>query len=274
MSFTKSIAASILVLMAVTGCTRSQPVVEAEPAPVPIIQDFSITAEDMEYFTGLLQDQELAEKITASPDEFLALMKQIIDEPEELFLLADKQHALPSDYIPEDLRPLTEYPLLLNRNDLSLREMIMPAVLKMDAAARDDGIKLVYSSSYRSYEYQKGLFARHVREMGEEEAAKVSARPGTSQHQLGTTIDFGSITDEFADTPAGRWLYDHAPEYGFTLSYPRGYEDLTGYSWECWHYRYIGIPASRMTQEYFGGIQHYFLYFINDNLEWFKAHRT
>ncbi len=274
MIFTRNTTASVLLILALAGCTQKQPVVVAEPTPQPIIQDFSISSEDLIYFTGLLKDRELAGRITAAPEKFLNLMKQITNAPEELYLLADKQHALPSDYIPEDLRPLTDYPLLLNRTDLSLREMIMPSVLRMDAAAREDGIKLVYSSSYRSYEYQKGLFARYVREMGEEEASRISARPGTSQHQLGTTIDFGSITDEFAETPEGKWLYEHAPDYGFTLSYPRGYECITGYSWECWHYRYIGIPAAQMTVEYFNGIQHYFLYFINENLEWFKAHRT
>ena len=128
---------------------------------------------------------------------------------------------------------------------------------------KKDGITLLVSSTYRSYDYQKKLFARYVAQDGEALAERYSARAGTSQHQLGTAIDFGSITDEFAETKQGKWLYAHAAEYGFSLSFPAGYEDVTGYMWECWHYRYIGKDACALQKKWFGDIQQYMMEFID-----------
>jgi hypothetical protein len=94
----------------------------------------------------------------------------------------------------------------------------------MVEAARLDGVLLDISSTYRSYTYQENLFAYWVDQLGREEAERVSARAGTSQHQLGTTVDFGSVTTAFAAEPGGIWLSEHAHRFGFSLSYPDGYE--------------------------------------------------
>ena len=80
-------------------------------------------------------------------------------------------------------------------------------------------------------------------------------------------MDFGSITDDFADTPEGKWLYENGWEYGFSLSYPEGYETLTGYRHELWHYRYLSRPFTRLEREYFESIQHYLLLFLHENRE-------
>ena len=236
----------------------------------PLIPDFSLSRDELARFAADNADPETGKAIMARSAEFLLLMREILKEPEELFLIADKKRALPEDYEPEDLVALTEFPLTLNRKDLSLRALIIPDLLAMDQAARNEGRVLVYSSSYRSYDYQKQVYQRHVDQMGQEAADRVSARPGTSQHQLGTTVDFGSITDAFAETPEGRWLKENAWRFGFSLSYPKGYEDLTGYAWESWHYRYIGRPAARMTELFFGGIQHNFLYFLDAHRGFFQ----
>ncbi|ORC34465.1 hypothetical protein B4O97_12550 [Marispirochaeta aestuarii] len=241
--------------------------------PFPLIPDFSLSRDDLARFAADNANPGTAEAIMVRPAEFLLLMREILKEPEDLFLIADKKHTLPEDYTPEDLVALTEFPLTLNRKDLSLRERIMPDLLAMDQAARNEGLKLVYSSSYRSYDYQKQVYQRHVNQMGQEAADRISARPGTSQHQLGTTVDFGSITDAFAETPEGRWLKKNAWRFGFSLSYPEGYEDLTGYAWESWHYRYIGRPAARMTELFFEGIQHNFLYFLDAHRSFFQERR-
>ena len=141
----------------------------------------------------------------------------------------------------------------------------MPNLLAMAKAAKADGVTLVSSSGYRSYEYQRRVYAREVRMYGQETADRESARAGTSQHQLGTVIDFGSITDAFAETRAGKWLAAHAEEYGFSLSYPRDDEALTGYRYESWHYRFITVAGTRLQKEFFGDIQQYLLLFLNDN---------
>ena len=86
-------------------------------------------------------------------------------------------------------------------------------------------------------------------------------------------MDFGSITDAFAATKAGRWLAAHAEEYGFSLSFPKGYEEVTGYRYESWHYRYITRPAAKLQKEYFDDIQQYLLEFLHDNRALLEARR-
>ncbi|WP_169730443.1 M15 family metallopeptidase [Salinispira pacifica] len=218
--------------------------------------------------------EQIYEHIVSEPAIFLQYLQGMLNSPDPmLYALADKRHSLSSDYVPSDLVSLNEYQstLVLNRNDLSLRSSIMPMVLAMVEAARLDGITLDFSSSYRSYEYQEGLFQRHVDNLGLEEAERVSARPGTSQHQLGTTMDFGSVTPAFAVHPAGLWLAEHAGDFGFSLSYPDGYEEITGYSYEPWHFRYIGDAAVSLQDRYFQGIQQYLLEFYHYTHEEFRT---
>ena len=127
----------------------------------------------------------------------------------------------------------------------------------------DDGLTLVFSTTYVSYVYQANLYARNVAELGALEGRRAGAAPGTSQHQLGTVIDFGSITDDFAETKAGRWLDRNAGRFGFSLSFPKGMEELTGYMWESWHYRYIGETAANLQREFFADIQQNLMLFLD-----------
>ncbi len=181
-----------------------------------------------------------------------------------LFFLIDKKHNIGSSYVPKDLVPLAKNTLFaINRADLSLRPEAYEALEEMARASQKDGITLLVSSTYRSYEYQKNLFQRWVRIDGLEEAERESAREGTSQHQLGTAVDFGSITDDFDETPMGQWVYKHASEYGWSLSFPKQYEDVTGYRWECWHFRFIGKTACRVQKKWFNNVQQYMLEFLD-----------
>jgi D-alanyl-D-alanine carboxypeptidase len=212
--------------------------------------------------------QILLRNIGASEDrarDFLTDLDAVIaaDKDLGLLVLVDKQHALPG-YVPTDLVTLksnTAY--LTSRNGLQLRSVAELALRRMGEAARKEGITLLASSTYRSFDYQVTVYARNVRIFGQAEADRESAKPGTSQHQLGTVVDFGSISPSFADTAAGRFVAAHAPEYGWSLSFPDGYEDVTGYLWECWHWRYIGIEAVRFQEKWFDNIQQFMLEFID-----------
>jgi D-alanyl-D-alanine carboxypeptidase len=114
------------------------------------------------------------------------------------------------------------------------------------------------------------VYARVVAELGQEAADRESARPGRSQHQLGLVVDFGSIDDSFAATAPSRWLAANASRFGWSLSFPKGYEAVTGYRWESWHYRYVG-QATTLIDRRFGGIQQYCLEFLD---AWKKAKAT
>ncbi|MFW6215118.1 MAG: M15 family metallopeptidase [Alkalispirochaetaceae bacterium] len=223
---------------------------------------FDLSREQLAQIAGLAPSSS-GEAILAEPQRFLDLAAQMLRSEPELLLLVDKSTPLEPDYEPDDLVALEEYgeALLLRREGLSLRRLIMDDLLAMVEAAEAEGIELLISSTYRSYEYQEWLFDYWVEELGLEEAQRSSARPGTSEHQLGTTVDFGTITAAFARTEAGRWLAEHAGEYGFSLSYPDGYEEVTGYKYEPWHFRYIGRSAVEMHQRYFDGVQQRMLEF-------------
>ncbi len=208
----------------------------------------------------------IRDRILSHPDDFLNRVAAVIHLPPEMFVMADKNHALGKDFIPNDLVRLSDYPeLALSRNSLKLRKVVLPDLLRMCRDAEREGITLVISSTYRSYQYQKMLFNREVKLYGLKTAERESARPGTSQHQLGVAIDFGSISDSYAATPAGKWLKRNAWKYGFSLSYPKGYEWLTGYRPEVWHYRYITRAGTELQRNYFDNVQQYLLMFINTN---------
>ena len=213
----------------------------------------------------------------ADKERFFTLLAEVESESARaggLLHLVDKTRGLAADYEPPDLVSLNDYQLQLSRNDLRLRKCIMGAVLAMDQAARADGITLIFSSAYRSYAHQAGLFSRYASLHGEVQANRFSARPGHSQHQLGTAIDFGSIDYTFAGTAAGKWMASNAWRFGFSLSYPPDLEELTGYIWESWHFRYITIAGAHIEREYFGGIQQYFLEFLSEYRRIFTATPT
>ena len=190
--------------------------------------------------------------------------KTFRQDDKSLFFLIDKKHTASSSYAPKDLISLEKNSLFdLNKAGMKIRPEAYSALNEMAQAALNDGIRLLVSSAYRSYSYQENLFNYWVSVDGLEEAERESARPGTSQHQLGTAVDFGSISDDFDKTQMGQWIYKNAADYGWSLSFPKGYEDVTGYRWECWHFRYIGKNACRFQQKWFGGIQQFMLEFID-----------
>lgn len=264
-SITAVVAALAAAVFASASCVRPPEAPTPEPAAAPPDPRLAAVATAL---SSVPADVAAAawSAFRIDPERFFALVEAAEAESTaagDLLVVVDKERALAPDYEPADLVPLDGYPLSVSRNDLRLRLAIMDAVLAMDAAARADGVRLVLSSAYRSYAYQESVYARNVSQLGEAEASRVSARAGHSQHQLGTAIDFGSIDDSFASTPAGLWLAANAGRYGFSMSYPPGMEAVTGYVWESWHFRYLTVPGAVLEREYFGGVQKYLLDFLD-----------
>ncbi len=247
----------ICALLLLAACTKVE--------DVPLHPHFDLVAEDLQAMVTFLPE-DISNAIVGNGSGFLERIRDVLEVPTDLFLIADKDHDLGQDYIPADLVDLDDYRISRSRSGLMLRSAAIPDVLAMAAAAENEGIILTFSSAFRSYAYQETVYERNVRELGQEQADRESSRPGKSQHQLGTTIDFGSITDEFAETLSGKWLYANAWKFGFSLSYPEGYESHTGYRHEIWHYRFISRPAARLEHEFFGSIQYYLLGFLSRHL--------
>ena len=170
--------------------------------------------------------------------------------------LVNKDHLLSSDYVPENL-VITDN----NENnfhdykDASLKPMIsadiMPYFEALQNAALDVGLrKIIVDSGYRSFEYQKVVFDKSVVEKGIDETLRSVALPGSSEHQTGLAIDVaymdnGVYIEKTSDSdPEIKWLKENAHKFGFILRYPEEKEDVTGFKYEWWHYRFIGVEMA------------------------------
>lgn len=181
---------------------------------------------------------------------------------DDLLVWVNQSRSLPPDYEPPDLVAITGVPAV--NPGLRLRAVALEALRRLVAAAHAEGLQLVVSSAYRSYQTQVATFNYWVRVLGEARAARVSARPGHSEHQLGTTVDLTSprvnyqLSEAFGQTPEGRWLQANAHRFGFVMSYPAGQEEITGYDYEPWHYRYVGVEVATWVHEAGISLEEYF----------------
>ena len=170
---------------------------------------------------------------------------------DDLLVLVNKteDQQLASGWAPADLVPVPGAQMMPGRSG-ELRHGVTLALEAMLAAAAEDDLALGVRSAYRSYRTQCITFAFKVRQHGLDHARRFSAEPGRSQHQLGTTVDITSarlgwaLAQSLGDEPEGEWLEANAHRFGFALSYPAGVEHVTGYAFEPWHYRYIGVAAA------------------------------
>ncbi|HYF94050.1 MAG TPA: M15 family metallopeptidase [Symbiobacteriaceae bacterium] len=191
---------------------------------------------------------------------------RVVANPDDVTLIVNKSIKLPDNYRPADLVVPNVAFIFTEPDDKRLmRKEAARALEQMFAAAKQDGIHLAGVSGYRSFATQSALFDYYVRTQGEETARKYSAEPGHSEHQTGLAMDISGSTgkcaadDCFAGTPEALWLEQHAPEYGFIIRYPKGKESITGYAYEPWHVRYVGVATAKETvargltlEEYYG----------------------
>lgn len=168
-------------------------------------------------------------------------------------LLANKKHKLPDGYEPSDL---TTPNVTMRNSTWQFREEAARAMEEMFAAAAAEGVQLVCSSGYRSQDYQEYLWNNYAAQSGEEYADRISSRAGYSDHQTGLAVDLGGTTNpavdfntEYENTAEGIWAAANAHKYGFIMRYPKGKEEITGYTYEPWHFRYIGVEYATMVYE-------------------------
>jgi len=202
---------------------------------------------------------QIKERITVDLTEngvFIHELSAVFNDDPDYWILIDKNNSLSSDYEPHDL-------VVMESNHL-LRGAAYEALNEIINAAAKEGYTLTVISAYRSFDLQEKIYAHWAAKIGQIEADRVSARPGRSQHQLGLAVDFNMLNNSFAETPEGLWLAANANLYGWSLSYPDGYESVTGYIWESWHYRYVGKKLTQFINKYFNGIQQYALMFIHE----------
>ena len=160
------------------------------------------------------------------------------------YVLVNAEHSI-GEYAPE----LGEF------EGQKLDQRILEPMQSFVAGASAEGLSVFLSSGYRGYEEQQYLFNRKVEQYGEEQAATIVSRPGTSEHQTGLACD---ITDEYYElkneslenTALYQWMSRHCQEYGFIVRYPKDKEEITGIIYEPWHFRYVGVEAATYMVEH------------------------
>lgn len=184
------------------------------------------------------------------------------DMEKGILILVNKYNYLEEDH---EFPNLENISLMYAYNDNKLQEEAVTNYFKMARDAKQQGLNLVVNTSYRSYASQEKIYNNFVNQYGEEYAEENSARPGYSEHETALAIDIDTArtdADVFEESSEYAWLLEHAHEYGYILRYPEGLEKITGFSYEPWHYRYVGIEAATQIKNENITFDEYYEYYV------------
>lgn len=216
--------------------------------------------EDTEEVEEIEEDDEVAEEDTIEEEEetyqVQFTQEDLFYDP-HIYRLVNKDHALSEDYVPTDLVTV-DVPVVNSEGSNQLRQIASQALTNLFEAAENNGHILYADSGFRSYQTQEVLYNTYVERSGQAEADRYSAQPGKSEHQTGLTMDVTSdavgrqLVQSFGETDEGIWIRENAHHYGFIVRYPEGKEEITGYMYEPWHLRFLGIALA--TEIYESGL--------------------
>ena len=178
-------------------------------------------------------------------------------------ILVNKYNYLPDKYAPDDIVSVSNQH---GYGENKIKKEVYEAFKNMFNDAKKEKITLIINSGYRDYNYQKKLYDEYKNTKGEEYADGYAARPNFSEHQTGLALDIitpGASGKTFENTDAFKWLDKNAHKYGFVLRYPKDKEDVTGYSYESWHYRYLGKDLATKVKNSSLTYDEYYAYYID-----------
>lgn len=185
-------------------------------------------------------------------------------------MIVNKFYALNEDYTPENLVSIPLTYAYGNEGENKLIDYAYERFVDLWQAANDEGFYLMVNSSYRDYASQKEIYDSRKALLGERKADETAARPGHSEHQTGLVVDMTSknvpYASDFSESEEYKWLKENAYLYGFIERYPEGKENITGYSPESWHWRYVGEEAAKIIHEEGITYDEYYAYYIEKNL--------
>jgi D-alanyl-D-alanine carboxypeptidase len=189
------------------------------------------------------------------------------DTSKDTLMLVNKYYKLDEKYVPNDLVSISSNYAWGTIGSQQTRKVTYDAFQEMwEAANNEQQIYLMVNSSYRDYASQKEVYDNYAKQKNEKYADSIAARPGHSEHSTGLSLDIFTKTSSnkntFKDNPAYTWLKDNSYKYGFILRYPENKEDITGYSFESWHYRYVGKDVAKYIYDNNITFDEYYAYFI------------
>lgn len=206
-----------------------------------------------------LNIREIVSSVNANIDYGYYNNINISNNQDSLLVIVNKFYSLNKDFVPNNLVSVSP-----NYGYGYVDKTLYENFKLMADDARKNGLNIYIASGYRSYDYQNVLYNQYVSRDGKENADTYSARPGHSEHQTGLAIDLNDISDTFGNTNEFKWLSENAYKYGFILRYPKDYINLTGYVYEPWHYRYVGLEVSKYIYENNITFDEYYEYFLAD----------
>lgn len=187
--------------------------------------------------------EEIITRVNARIDKEFYTNQTEIKNQDDPFVLVNKYYILKENYLPEDLINVG--------NNQRMRSEAGEALMEMIKDIKNEGMYLQPQSGYRDFELQSSLYNGYVSREGKEKADTYSARPGSSEHHTGLAIDVskdGTLETTFENTKEFKWLEENAHKYGFILRYPKNKTYITGYMYEPWHYRYVGIEVATLIK--------------------------
>lgn len=198
-------------------------------------------------------------------------------DPTDILILVNKQNrapAVPVTLVKPDVTPTRESVA----ENIYMRPEAASALEALFEGAAEAGLTLYATSGYRSYSTQKAVFDRKAAERGEQAANRSVAKPGYSEHQTGLAMDIEGettlgtgLTEAFGESPEGIWVAEHCHEYGFIIRYPKDKTNITGYIYEPWHIRYVGVEAATEITELGVTFEEYILMVRGDRIEELKG---
>ncbi len=189
----------------------------------------------------------------------------VIANPYDRLVLVNKHNQLPSGFKQNNLVNMDRKYTVSDGKQYLLEREAYEKFVQMADAARKEGISIRAISAYRTEDYQRRLYNKKIKTTGKLNADNYSARPGFSEHQTGLAVDINSTKTSFEHTAVFKWLQKHAHEYGYILRYPKDKKWITGYEYEPWHYRYVGIEAAKIIHQEGSTYEQYYAKYIAVN---------
>lgn len=249
-------------IILITGCTHKKQISNIDNLPY-YKEEYKERYENYQKNNQNLSKENVITRVNIGLDHPYYTNTKKTKYLNEIYILINKYLYMPNDYVPNNLEEIN------SKYTNGTKKLVREAKTKfeeMAETANKEGYTIRAISAFRSYEYQKGLYDNYAEKDGYQIADTYSARPGYSEHQTGLVVDIDNgVIDynNFENAKEFSWMQKNAYKYGFILRYPKGKEDITGYTYESWHYRYVGEKIARYIKENNITFDEYYVRFID-----------